>query len=133
MDNPMSSALLGEQHHDLSEGVRSLLETTFDTVFVVADAASLVEGAARLRPELVVVDLALARGDLSSLMESLRARAPETRVLFLSMHDEETVAAYVMAAGADGFVLARDVASELLPAIDTLLTGGRHVPHGASV
>jgi len=53
--------LLADRHHGLTEGVRGLLETLFHTVVMVADEASLTETAARLQPEVAVVDLSLAR------------------------------------------------------------------------
>lgn len=123
----MTCVLLGERHHSLSEGVRGLLETTFNTVFMVADVASLMEGAARLQPTLVVVDLSLAGGDLPRLLRRLRERARGTKVLLLSVHDESTIAADVLAAGADGLVVKRQLAAELLPAVDAILAGRRFV------
>jgi len=47
--------LLADRHHGLSEGVRGLLETAFGTVVMVADEASLLEGANRLWPDAAVV------------------------------------------------------------------------------
>jgi len=123
----MTCVLLGERHHSLSEGMRGLLETTFNTVFMVADVDSLMEGAVRLQPTLVVVDLALAGGDLHTLLARLRERARGAKVLLLSVHDESTVAADVLAAGADGLVVKRQLAAELLPAIDAILAGRRFV------
>ena len=55
---------------------RSLLATSFDTVVMVSDAASLCETAARLTPELALVDLSLATGELACLVEELRRRCP---------------------------------------------------------
>ena len=122
----MTCVLLGERHHTLSDGVRGLLETTFSAVFMVADVASLAEGAARIQPMVIVVDLALAGGDLPSLLKTLRERAPATKVLLLSVHDEPTIAATAVAAGADGLVLKRAIATDLLPAVDALLAGRRY-------
>lgn len=73
----MQCVLLGEQHHELSSGVRGLLDTAFGAVFMVADETSLIEGVARLQPALVVLDLVLAKGDLPGLLHMLRTRAPE--------------------------------------------------------
>lgn len=129
----MPCVLLGERHHDLSEGVRGLLETTFGAVFVVADEASLIEGAARLQPTLVVVDLALAAGDLPCLLDTLRKNAPSAKVLLLSVHDDGALVRDAMAAGADGLVLKRAIAAELLAAIDALLAGKRYVSRGVTV
>ena len=51
----LSCVLLADRHHGLTEGVRGLLETAFGTVVMVADEASLLEGASRLRPDVAVV------------------------------------------------------------------------------
>jgi len=125
--------LLGERHQSLSDGVRGLLETTFGAVFMVADETSLMEGAARLRPTLIVVDLSLADGDLPCLLDALHRQAPSAKVLLLSVHDESTVFAEALAAGADGVVLKREIAAELLPAIDAILSGKRYLSHSAGI
>jgi len=119
--------LLADRHHGLSEGIRSLLETTFSSVFMVADEASLIEGARRIQPAVVIVDLSLGAGDMFSLVRKLRERAPGTKVLLLSVHDEPTLAPWAAAAGADGVVLKRAIATELLPAVDTILAGQHYV------
>ena len=129
MSKPLSGCvLLADRHHGLSEGIRSLLKTSFSSVFLVADEASLIEGAGLLRPAVVVVDLSLGAGDVLSMMRELRARAPEVKVLLLSVHDEPSVLRSAMAAGADGIVLKRAIATDLLPAVDAVLAGRRFVP-----
>ena len=120
--------LLAERHHRLSEGVRGLLETTFSKVFMVADPGSLMEGAQRLSPALVIVDVALAQGDVADLLRSIRQSAPAAKVLLLSVHDEPAVVAAAFAAGADGLVLKRAIASDLMPAVDAVLAGRRFAP-----
>ena len=124
--NHMTCVLLAERHHSLSDGVRGLLETTFSAVFMVADVASLAEGAARIQPLVIVVDLSLAGGDLPALVHTLRHSAPAAKVLLLSVHDEPTIAATAFAAGADGVVVKRAIATDLLPAVDALLAGRRY-------
>ncbi len=108
--------------------MRGLLESTFGAVFVVADHASLLEGAQRLAPAIVAVDVALARGDIRRLLQSIRERAPCTRVLLLSSHDEPAVVDAALAAGADGIVFKRAIADDLLPAVDALLAGRPFTP-----
>lgn len=120
--------LLADRHHRLTEGVRGLLETAFSTVFMVADQPSLMEGAGRLSPALVVVDVSLAEGDLRVLLGSVRARAPDAKLVVLSVHDEPTVADAAFEAGADGLVWKRAIATDLLPAVDTVLAGKRYTP-----
>jgi len=120
--------LLADRHHGLSEGIRRLLEKSFNSVFLVADETSLVEGVGLLRPAAVVVDLSLGAGDLLGLMRELRARAPAAKMLLLSVHDEPSVVRSALAAGADGIILKRAIATDLLPALDAILAGRRFIP-----
>lgn len=126
-DKTLKCVLLADRHHSLSEGIRGLLETAFGGVFMVADQVSLMEGAERLRPIVAVVDLSLAGGDIAALLGSLRRRAPTTKVLLLSVHDEPTVTSASLAAGADGVVLKRAIATDLLPAVEAVLAGQCYV------
>jgi len=94
---------------------------------MVADQASLMEGAQRLSPALVVVDVSLAEGNIADLVHSIRDHAPAAKVLLLSVHDEPRVAVAALAAGANGLVLKRAIATDLLPAVDAILAGRRYV------
>ncbi len=123
----MNCVLLAGRHHGLSEGIRALLETTFDKVFMVANQDALLEGAQRLGPELIVMDLALARGDAASLLYELKRRAPRAKLLMLSVHDEPAATSAIVAAGADGVVFTRAIATDLLSAVDSVCAGGRFV------
>ena len=128
MTNQKSSCvLLADQHHGLRDGVRGLLETEFETVFMVANEASLLEGAGQLHPAIVVVDLSLAAGDLRSLLTRVTERAPGSKVLMLTVHDETTVAKAALAAGAQGVVLKSRLATDLLAAVDALRAGRRYL------
>ncbi len=80
-----------------------------------------------LRPAVVVVDLSLGAGDVVGLMRELRARAPGAKVLLLSVHDEPSILRSAVAAGADGVVLKRAIATDLLLAVDEVLAGRRFV------
>ena len=59
MPRHLSCVLLADRHHGLTEGVRGLLATAFGSVVMVADEASLIEGAGRLHPDMAIVDLSL--------------------------------------------------------------------------
>lgn len=113
-----SCVLLADRHHGLTEGVRGLMETAFGTVVMVADQASLLEGAARLRPDVAVVDLSLAQEGGLGWLRALRNRCPDLKVIVLSVHDEPTVREAAFKAGVDAFVLKRSIVTDLLPAID---------------
>jgi DNA-binding NarL/FixJ family response regulator len=119
--------LLVDRHHELSEGVRDLLATAFAGVFTVAEESSLLEGAARIQPVMVVADLAFAGGDIAGFVAALRRQAPAAKVLLFTVHDEPTVVRAAVSAGADGVVLTRSIATDLLPALDALLAGQSYV------
>ncbi len=110
--------LLADRHHGLTEGVRGLLESTFGSVVMVADETSLLEGAARLHPDVAVVDLSLAQGPCLGWLRTLRERCPGLKVVVLSVHDEPNVRRAALDAGADEFVLKRAIVTDLLPAVD---------------
>ncbi len=120
LQKALSCVLLADRHHGLTEGVRGLLETAFGTVVMVADEASLLEGAGRIRPDVAIVDLSLARDRSLSWLQALRGRNPGLKVIVLSVHDEPNVRRAALEAGADAFVLKRSIVTDLLPAIDRL-------------
>ena len=122
-EKALSCVLLADRHHGLTEGVRGLLETAFGTVVMVADTASLLDGAARLKPDVAVVDLSLARGRGLDWLTKLREGSPDLKVVVLSVHDEPSVRQAAMEAGADAFVLKRAIATDLMPAIDRVRGG----------
>jgi two-component system secretion response regulator SsrB len=92
---------------------------------MVADEASLLEGAARLQPDVAVVDLSLARDGGLGWLKALRQRCPDVKVIVLSVHDEPSVRRAVVAAGADAFVLKRSIATDLLNVVDRVRRGWR--------
>jgi DNA-binding NarL/FixJ family response regulator len=108
-------ALLADRHLGLMEGVRGLLETEFEAVVVVGDEVSLFESARQLHVALAVVDLSLRRGD---------GLFPRLKLIALSVHEEKNAEFAAIEAGANGFVLKRSIATDLLPAIDAVLAGG---------
>ena len=120
MEQALSCVLLADRHHGLTEGIRGLLETTFGTVIMVADETSLLEGAGRLKPDVAIVDLSLARDRSLSWLKALKNRCPGLKVIVLSVHDEPNVRRAALEAGADAFVLKRAIVTDLLPAVDRL-------------
>ena len=122
--------LLADRHQGLTEGVRSLLETTFDAVVMVADEPSLQESATRLKLDIAVVDLALERGDGLGVVQRLHARCPDLKLILLSQHDEASVCQSAMESGADGFVLKHKIATDLMPAVDAVMAGRHYVSKG---
>ena len=113
--------VLAVRHQRLAEGLRDLLASVYDPVVVVSDEDSLVEAAARLRPQLAVISLSLGTGDIIGLLRRLRAGFPDIGLIVLSLEEAPAVERVVLAAGADRLVTMSDAAFELLPAAEALL------------
>lgn len=124
--------LVGHAHRRLSEGLRDWLQASFDSVVMVSDRTSLVDAAGKLKPTLLVLDLALAEGDLASLAAELRALAPASRMLLLSDYDDAGADAAVLSAGADGVVHKSSLAADLSAAVEAVLAGRRFTPPHAA-
>ena len=124
--------LIADPRSGLFERIRGLLESTFDQVFLVTDKSSLFEGAVRLQPTVIIMDLSYAAGNLTGLISELRGQAPAAKHLLLSVHDEPSVVAAAIGAGADGMILKRAIGSDLMPAIDALLAGQHYFNSSAT-
>lgn len=112
--------LVADGHQGMLGGLRSLLETTFEKVFMVADEASLCEAAEKIKPDLIIADLSLhVTGELN-IVRVLKKRFPEIKLIVLSVYDEQTAVSECMDAGADGFVLKRSAVDDLIAAIDAV-------------
>ena len=122
--------ILADTHHTMLEGIRGLLETMFDAVVMVADDTSLFDTAARLEADLIVVDLSLPVSRDVNIVARLKGRFPKLKLIVLSVHDESIAVEEVMKAGAEGFVLKRSAATDLIPAVRAVLRGRKYVSPG---
>jgi DNA-binding NarL/FixJ family response regulator len=125
-DGSRIRVLLADDHAVLRDGVRALLERQPDLEVVgeAADGRQAVEGAERLDPDVVVMDVAMpGLGGLEAVLE-LRKRGVRARVLVLSQHDDPEYVRRLVRAGAAGYVLKRSAGAELAGAIRAVHRGG---------
>jgi len=115
--------LLADSHQNMLGSTRNLLEGIFDTVFMVADEASLIEAAKKLSPDLIVADLSLPVTSEINIVQRLKKAFPGIKLIILSIHDEGTAVGECLVAGASGFVLKRTAVDDLVPAIETVMKG----------
>lgn len=119
--------ILADRHLGVLEGSQGLLRDLFDSVVMVSDAPSLIEAAAGLQPQLVILDLSLSTNQEPCIAERLLKSNPRLRVVVLSSHDEQSVAERLMAAGAAGFVAKQSIGTDLLPAVRMAIAGGKYI------
>ncbi|MFZ2198837.1 MAG: response regulator transcription factor [Thermodesulfovibrionales bacterium] len=118
-----SKVILADSHQNMLGSVRNLLESMFETVFMVSDEASLIEAAEKLSPDLIVADLSLPVSHEINVVRRLKKAFPKIRLVILSIHDDGSSVGECLVAGASGFVLKRTAENDLVPAIETVLKG----------
>jgi DNA-binding NarL/FixJ family response regulator len=118
-----SKVILADNHQNMLGGVRTLLESMFETVFMVADEASLIEAVVKLSPDLIVADLSLPVSNEINVARRLKKAFPSIKLIILSIHDEGSAVGECLVAGASGFVLKRTAVTDLGQAIEAVLRG----------
>lgn len=122
--------LIADDHALVRSGLRALIEAQPD-LEVVGEAEDGVVALARcqqLAPDVVVMDLTMpGRGGIGAT-EDIRRECPNTKVVVLTMHDDETYVRLARLAGAAGFVLKKALATELIRAIRAAQAGRTHFP-----
>lgn len=126
--------LLAEHHALLSTGLRRLLDAEED-IEVIAEADDL-EAVVRhihgTRPDVLVFDLGMIAGSAHETIGGLRARAPESQVVLITMDDSPLVAQHILACGAIGFVLKDRADDELAAAVRAAARGEEYVSPGVA-
>ena len=119
------SVLLAEDHTVVREGLRKLLEAERD-IEVVGEAASgrqAVEMAKRLRPAVVVMDIAMPLLNGLEATRQIREAIPEAKVLILSAHSDDAYVSRAMALGAAGYLIKQTSGQFLSEAVRGIAEG----------
>jgi len=120
--------LIADDHTLVRESLVGLLQADGD-VQVVAQAANgqeAVERALLARPDVVVTDLSMSGFGGLEVIRRLRAALPGTRILVLTMHQEDEYVLQAVRAGASGYLVKDAASSELLVAVRALNAGRGH-------
>ena len=123
--------LLADIHQNMLAGVRSVLENMFKNVFMVADEASLLDAAEKIKPDLIIADISLPVTAEINIARRLHKNFPEIKLIILSVHDESSAINECLEAGAKGFVLKRTAVNDLVPAIEAVLQNDSYVSPAA--
>jgi DNA-binding NarL/FixJ family response regulator len=119
--------LLADDHRLLREAFARLLESECDVVGDVEDGRAALSEAARLQPDIVVMDVAMPLLNGLDAARQLRQVLPKVKIIFLTMSEDPDVAAEAFRVGASGFLLKNSAASELLQAIREVARGRSYV------
>jgi DNA-binding NarL/FixJ family response regulator len=119
--------LLADDHRLLREAFVKLLEPECDVVGAVADGRALLEAAPELRPDVVVLDIAMPLLNGLDAARQLKRSMPSVKVIFLTVNEDPDLAAEAFRAGGSAFLLKNSAASELLQAMQDVMQGRSYV------
>ncbi|HEX7229195.1 MAG TPA: response regulator transcription factor [Candidatus Binatia bacterium] len=115
--------LLADDHSIVAEGLATLLKGHCDLVGSVRNGSELIDAARKLRPDVIVADIAMpVLGGLEALRR-LKKMKNDAKVIFLTMHADAQLATEALRAGACGYVLKQSAGEELIAAIREVLQG----------
>jgi DNA-binding NarL/FixJ family response regulator len=124
--------LLADDHRMLIDALKRVLEPRCEVVAMVSDGRALVQQAARLQPDVVVLDIVMPRLNGLEAARQLKAKMPRVKLIFMTMQDDPYLVGEAFRAGASAFLLKEAAASELTDAVDQVLKGGSYVTPSAA-
>jgi DNA-binding NarL/FixJ family response regulator len=122
----MIRVVIADDHGIVRSGLRMLIDRQRDMEVVAEadDGVAALEHAQAHRPHVAVLDVSMPRMTGLQAAREIRSHVPDTRVLLLSMHDDERYFLEGLEAGAAGYVLKRAADTDLIGALRTV-AGGR--------
>jgi two-component system, NarL family, response regulator NreC len=117
--------LLADDHTVMRAGLRLLLERhdNFEVVGEAADGREAVEIAAEQKPDVVVMDVAMPHLNGVEAARQILSRNPDTAIVMLSMHSDESYVLRSLKAGARGYLLKDSAEADLIAAIQAIVEG----------
>src|SRR5450755_275366 len=124
--------LIADDHNLVAELCKQLLETDFDVVGVVGDGRALVRAASELRPDVIVLDIAMPILNGLDAGHQVKKILPAVKLVYLTMNPDAEVAAEAFARGASGYLLKTCAAVEMVKAIREVLRGKTYMSSALS-
>jgi two-component system, NarL family, response regulator NreC len=120
---------LTDDHTLFRQGIRTLLsaEPDMEVVGEASNGSDAVAKAAETRPDVMLMDIGMIGLSSFEATRQLRKNRPETKVLFLTMYDDEDYLVECMEVGAGGYVLKDTAAPQLVSAIRDVNRGGSYL------
>jgi DNA-binding NarL/FixJ family response regulator len=126
---PKIRILLTDDHTLFRQGIKTLIaaETDMEVVGEAANGTDAVIRAAETRPDIVLMDIGMTGLSSFEATRQIKKNRAETKILFLTMYDDEDYLVECMQVGAGGYVLKDSPAAQLLGAIREVQRGGSYL------
>jgi two-component system, NarL family, response regulator NreC len=117
--------LLADDHTIVRQGLRKILEARpqWEVVAEAADGREAVKQAEELKPDVAIVDVAMPMLNGIEAVRQIARKVSGTRVLVLSMHNDEAYVTQMLRAGAAGYLLKDSADVDLLQAVEAVAAG----------
>jgi DNA-binding NarL/FixJ family response regulator len=119
--------LLADDQPTILTQVGRVLGEEYAIVGTASDGPGVLEAAARLEPDVIVLDISMPGMDGFETVRRLKRAGSKSKLVFLTVHEDADYAREAMALGADAFVVKSRLASDLLTAIHEATEGRRFV------
>jgi DNA-binding NarL/FixJ family response regulator len=119
--------LLADDHNLLLGAFEKLLSPECEIVGTVSDGRALVVEAQRLKPDVIVLDIAMPLLNGLDAGRQIKQLRKEIKLVFVTMNEDAELAAEAFRAGASAYLLKRSASSELLAAIREVMKGRSYV------
>jgi DNA-binding NarL/FixJ family response regulator len=125
----MITVVLADDHDIVRRGIRSLLEAggQYKILAEAADGLAAAQTVEKLKPALLFLDLNMPRLHGLEVLKQVRTTSPHTRVIVLSMHNDEPYVIEALRAGAAAYVLKGSETEEIAAALKEVLAGRRYL------
>lgn len=119
--------LVVEDHEPYREFVLSALQARpeFQVISQVADGAEAVQSAEELQPDLILLDIGLPGLNGFEAARRILHQCPASKILFLTQEKSDEFVFEAFKIGASGYIVKTDAASDLLPGLDSVVSGKR--------
>lgn len=118
-----SRVLIADDHNFVADLCKKLLETEFEVVGTVSDGRALIQAAERLKPDVVIADIAMPILNGLDAGQRVKQNFPAVKLIFLTVNPDPEVAAEAFRRGASGYLVKTCAASEMLIAVRSVLRG----------
>jgi DNA-binding NarL/FixJ family response regulator len=124
--------LIADDHTLVAELCKRLLENDFDVVGTVADGRALVRASTELKPDVIVLDIAMPVLNGLDAGRQVKKMLPAVKLVYLTMNPDADVAAEAFARGASGYLLKTCAATEMVLAVRDVLRGKTYMSKALS-
>ncbi|MCF7752166.1 response regulator transcription factor [Bacillus subtilis subsp. subtilis] len=119
--------VVADDHKLVAQGIEKLLTECFESIRLVSSGEELVASVRNDPPDVVVADISMPGMSGIDAMRLMRAEGCEIPFVFLTMHDESSMAAEAIRAGARGYILKSSAGEELVRALAGVMDGQTYV------